>query len=329
MNALRLTEVAKSTLPDAGTLAKTLTEQPPALAEVTVAFDVAMKRGRSVAVHLATAYAQGLPDIRSHRAFFQHLALLKKDQRRAGIEGYRAAGLGDAVVNAIGYMPAAQGRVVMKDFLHDAKGKRDRKAFKDVGKWLARAGAAMVRAQDREPEPEPDFDSAVVEWVEGAVDELVGAVKAVVDAVVNAVGDVVAAIAGAVADVVNWAIEEVVSFVRAVISAGRTIAQLVEGAWQASFQVLKAILRGLEQAGKALYEVLSSIVDFTGELLKDALRAIDQIGRTLGELLDWLSTQIASVVAKFVEAMIAIGKEIGNILLQTLKFGASMMSPRL
>jgi hypothetical protein len=209
MSQLQFLSTLKSApLADRAEMVRRFKETPPSHAEIGAAFRHTMQHDGTLAVKLAEAYAEGLTSVRDHRAFFQHLAASSVEERQAGIQGYRNVGLGSAVVHAVGFLPAAQGRAVMRDFLIRPGGEKDRHAFSDLAQWLSRAGEAIRKGEQEVPPPVPGTDAAVVEWIEGAVDTLVGAIKSVAEAVIDAVGDVVTAIANAVRDIVEWTVEQ-------------------------------------------------------------------------------------------------------------------------
>lgn len=126
-------------------------KSPPTIAEVGVAFRRSYEKDPGRAVKLAEAFAAGLPDLEIHQSFFQHLAASPVEERRAGIQGYRDAGQGSAVVHAVGFLPAAQGRVIMKKFLIKPDGARVHLAFCDAARWFQRAGEALRRAKNPSP----------------------------------------------------------------------------------------------------------------------------------------------------------------------------------
>ena len=73
----------------------------------------------------------------------------------------------------------------------------------------------------------------------------------VLNAIVKAVGDVVTAIANAVKDIVNWTVKAVGDLVQAIIAAGKTVANIVEGALKAGFAILKKIIEACGSAQSA------------------------------------------------------------------------------
>src|SRR5262249_5791430 len=260
------------------------------------------------AVRLAEAFAPSLPESDQPRQLFQHVALRPSAERRALINGYRRAGQDRWVVHAIGELPAAQGRAMMKDFVLTESGKRDKKALREVWLYLADIGKTIpVRKIE-----DDDHDSAIVEAVGDLIDSVRQAVNSVIDAVEAAVGSIGAALAAAV----DFARDAMANLAQALLQAGRSIVDLVQGALANTFAFVKKMIQGILDAGKAMFDVLNAIVGFVGQALIDTLRAIDQLGHTLGELLGYLATQAFAVVKRFTEALLAIGKTIGNLLEQ-------------
>ena len=68
---------------------------------------------------------------------------MPRAQRRTLIEGYRHAGQARGVVHAIGQLPRAQGRTLMRDLVLKEDKSVDRHALRDVLYWLRDAGAEM------------------------------------------------------------------------------------------------------------------------------------------------------------------------------------------
>lgn len=66
-----LNQLDDAPLADRTRLARRFREAPPTHAELGVAFRRLCRRDRNEAIHLAEAYAEGLPDLGAHRAFFQ------------------------------------------------------------------------------------------------------------------------------------------------------------------------------------------------------------------------------------------------------------------
>ena len=151
----------------------------PNPSEVGPLYKAAYRTSRTQGLRVATALAKTLPDIDHHRQLFQAVALRPAKERRTLIDGYRKAEQDRWVVHAIGELPSAQGRALMKDFVLTETGKKDKKALREVLLYLVDLGATI---ETRPVEDDPN-DSAIVELVEDIVD----AVKQAVDAVVSAV----------------------------------------------------------------------------------------------------------------------------------------------
>src|SRR5687768_10626146 len=153
----------------------------PNPSEVGPLYRAAYRTSRTQGLRVATALAKGLPDIDHHRQLFQAVALRTGKERRTLIDGYRKADQDRWVVHAIGELPAAQGRALMKDFVLTEAGKQDTKAVREVLLYLADLGAKI---ETRPVEDDPN-DSAIVEAVGDIVDAVKEAVDSVVDAIVN------------------------------------------------------------------------------------------------------------------------------------------------
>ena len=97
----------------------------PNPSEVGPLYRAAYRASRTQGLRVATALAKSLPDIDHHRQLFQAVALRSEKERRTLIDGYRKAEQDRWVVHAIGELPTAQGRTLMKDFVFTENGKQD------------------------------------------------------------------------------------------------------------------------------------------------------------------------------------------------------------
>ena len=150
----------------------------PNPSEVGPLYKAAYRTSRTQGLRVATALAKTLPDIDHHRQLFQAVALRPAKERRTLIDGYRKAEQDRWVVHAIGELPSAQGRSLMKDFVLTETGKKDQKALREVALYVAELGATIVTR----PVDDDQNDAAIVE----AIGDLVDALKQAVDAVVSA-----------------------------------------------------------------------------------------------------------------------------------------------
>src|SRR5215218_8556330 len=117
-----------------------LAEVRPTEIELGPTFHRVFGKSKRQATRLAEAYATSLPEIAQHRQVFQAIAPRAAEERQALIAGYRAAGHVRWVVAAIGELPAAQGRTLMRDFVKADAARHDRRAVKDVLLYLAEVG---------------------------------------------------------------------------------------------------------------------------------------------------------------------------------------------
>ena len=288
--------------------------------ELAPAFQMIYRTDRKKAIKLAEAYAVSLPSITNQRELFLSAALMEKNERLALIRGYRNSGMGKGVVHAISQLPRMQARQIMKDFIIRDDKTKDEESLRDVLLWLRDAGRKMNQLRGNSA-PDEEMDSAVVEFFEDVGDAISDAVTAVVDAVV----ETVESIGQAIADVVNWVAEDVKDLVNALFVAGKTILDLLKGALETGYDLVKKIVQGIIAVGKAMKQILEEAAALTKEFLITVLKAIDNLGHTLGELLEWMATKAYYIVHKFVDALIAAGKSIGNILSQAAQFGYTLI----
>ena len=115
-------------------------------------FRAVFAHNRSGAAKLASAYAESVADARHHRELFQQAAsTMNTDERRTLIAGYRHAGQARGVVHAIGQLPRAQGRTLMRDLLVKDDKSVDKPAMREVLYYLRDAGAQIKRLQNGQP----------------------------------------------------------------------------------------------------------------------------------------------------------------------------------
>ena len=210
-----------------------ISEVQPALAEVAPTFNRVYGSSKRQGLRLAQAYATSLSEIRQHRELFQAVALRPEEQRRTLLAGYRKAGQERWVVHALSELPAAQSRVMMRDFVLKEDGKKDKAAIKSVLEWLADMGSQIKTRPIND-----DTDSAVVEWIEDAVDAIGEAVQSVVDAIVDAVESIGEALEAAV----NFTVEQLKNLGKALILAGKTVLDIVQGALQWGYDFVRNMI---------------------------------------------------------------------------------------
>ena len=166
------------------------------------------------ALKVAEALATTVDDVDSHRELFQHIALRDAAERRALIAGTARPARIARIVHAIGELPAAQGPALMRDYVLDTRGRRDKAALREVWLYVAELGSTVTT---RPVPPSELTDSAVVDAVGDLVDSLKQAVDSVVDAVVNAVGSIGAALDAAV----DFTANQFANLAKALLQAGR------------------------------------------------------------------------------------------------------------
>ena len=262
-----------------------LAEAQPTQSDVGPVYRQVFHSSKTQALRLAEAFATTLPDIDHHRQLFQSVALRSPSERRTLLDGYRKAGQERWVVHAIGQLPTAQGRSLMKDFVITDAGKHDRKAIREVLVYLAELGGTI----ETRPIADDPNDAAIVE----AVGDIVDAVKEAVDSVVDAIKNAVQSIANALVAAVNFTVAQMANLAKALLLAGEKIFDIVKGALDAAvantLAFVKKVIQGIVDAGHAMFEVLTKIATLVGNALETVLRAIDDLGHSLGELLSWLA----------------------------------------
>ena len=144
-----------------------------------------------------------------------------------------------------------------------------------------------------------------------------------VDAIESAVGSIGAALAAAA----SFTADQMANLAKAVLAAGRSIAQLVSGALEAAVSNAFALCQERDQGHRRRRprHVRGPRLDrrLRGGPADDVSGPIDSLGHTLGELLSWMAARSSNVVRKFTAALIAIGKTVGNLIDQAVRRGSA------
>ena len=137
---------------DLGVINARVAEIKPTPSEVGPVYREIYKTSKPGARRLATAYATTLPTIDQHRQVFQSVALSRDaEERRTLIKGYRDAHQDQWIVHAIGQLPAAHGRALMKDYVLSPAGRKDNAALEEVWTYVANLGAEIRFGVSRHP----------------------------------------------------------------------------------------------------------------------------------------------------------------------------------
>jgi transcription termination factor NusB len=228
-------------------------EIKPTPSEVGPVYREIYKTSKPGARRLATAYATTLPTIDQHRQVFQSVALSRDaEERRTLIKGYRDAHQDQWIVHAIGQLPAAHGRALMKDYVLSPAGRKDNKALEEVWTYVANLGAEIRFGGQPAPDGEPDHDDAVVEFIEDVVDEVKEAIENVVEAVVGAFETLVEAIGA----VVSWTVDKLTNLAQALLNANKTIFEILEAAVAYGYDFVRNMIAAIRNVGKAMFTIL-------------------------------------------------------------------------
>ena len=121
-------------------------------AEFAPAFREVAAKNPTQARQLAVAYDRTLDSDDALRQHFDLMARAKPAERTLLINAYRSDRRGKRVVQAVGLLPAAHGRVLMRDFLKMKAGKADRAMPRLGSRNRARPSAKNAR---KSPAPTP------------------------------------------------------------------------------------------------------------------------------------------------------------------------------
>ncbi|MGB0041046.1 MAG: hypothetical protein WBQ00_19240, partial [Terriglobales bacterium] len=279
------------------------------------------------AATFAAAYARELQTVEEASHFFGTVATADPATRKAIVVANRDNHNGMGVVHSIGTLPAAQARVLMQDFLVQGNGVHPTAIF-DVASWFALAGQTLLAQNVTLPGPNAAHDGLfddIGNFFKGAVSTVVHAVSTVADAVGNAVGDFVKGVGHIASAVVGWTAAQIKNLVHGILSAGKTIGNVIEGAFSAGLQALQKMVQGIISLGHSLADILTSIANFSLDAISDTLRALKNLGQQIVNVVGWMVGKAFNVVKNFVEAMIHIGEQIGDVLAAAVRFGAALV----
>src|SRR5947209_17844279 len=212
--------------------------------EFAPAYKTLASTDRTKANVFAVAYVKSIESHDQLALHFDQVARQPEADRLAILAANRDGGTGIGVIHAASLLPAAQGQVLMKGFFAPQGQVIDR-AAQDFAAWLQSAGVVMRQMNLPIPDANPAHDGFWDDLWNDTVGKVVDAVKSGIDAVVHAVGDIASAIASAIKDIAKWTAAQVTDFVRAVLTAGKAIADLVVGALKAGYAALKTIVQGI------------------------------------------------------------------------------------
>ena len=316
------TKLTAVNLQNADAAAKQIVALKPTVDDFTPAFKQLAQADRVKADAFAVAYVRSLQSHDQLALHFDQVSRMPDADRLEILAANRDGGNGMSVIHAAALLPAAQGQLLMKGFMNPTGVVIDR-AARDFADWLASAGTVLRTKNVPIPAENVPHDNLWDDFTD-AVGKIVDAVKSGIDAVVNAVGNIAAAIASAVKDIASWAADQVKDFVRAVLTAGKTIADLVTGALQASYDALKKIVQGILDVGKVIGDLLVSAINQAANVLASVARALLELGKTVADLVGWLVGKAADAVNKLVQALVQLGRAVAEILTQAIRFGAAL-----
>src|SRR6187551_514379 len=127
---------------DRSSVERELAQRPLPIQSFAQTFAEVRKEGVGKAATFSAAFARTLSSNDQVGQFFEDVALAAPADRLAILDAQKAAGFATGVVHAVGLLPAAHGRAIMRDFLLGS-GQLDAQALGACMDWLALAGKSV------------------------------------------------------------------------------------------------------------------------------------------------------------------------------------------
>src|SRR5882762_8837310 len=128
---------------DSAAIQGELAARPVAPQDFAATFASVRQQSAANAATFSLAYAETLQTNDQAGQFFEDVALAPPADRLMILNAQKSAGHAESIVHGIALVPAAHGRVLMKDFLYPNGDALDTQAMGAVMEWIAAAGGAV------------------------------------------------------------------------------------------------------------------------------------------------------------------------------------------
>jgi hypothetical protein len=217
-----------------------------------------------------------------------------------------------AMIHGVAEMTKGDARAYMKDYFAAGGDMRS------VAEWLQIAGGVLRQHGGGKA---PDTAGSVVSTVGGWIDDAVDAAGDMINTVADAVKAAGKSLADAVGAVLNWTLDKIADFVRALLEAGRTVGGILAEAarkgcalldvlvWAGSqaAATIQAVVKALREVGLQVAQILSAAVSLAAARLRAIVRALYKIGTRIGDILKAVANRTASIIRTVLEGLLSIG----------------------
>lgn len=278
-------------------------------AQVRPLMDAAIAQSPTRSLMLAKGILQrkvdGKEKEREARALVQWGREGNPERRKMVCRAFGQSRMNLALVHEVSGMTRPDARAYMKDYF-EAGGD-----LKSVAEWLQIAGGVLRRHRVKQPDTAGDVVKWVSDTVEDGVDAAADGINALVDAVVSA-GKTLAEVVGQAA---SWTVDKIADLVTGLIEAGKTAAAVLAEAVKQGVSVLKKFVKALVQVGRSVTEILVWAAGQVAATMDAVVKALLEIGRTVKQVLDAVITQMAATLKKIVQALYRLDTKVGTILI--------------
>ena len=265
---------------DLGMINARVAEIKPTPSEVGPVYREIYKTSKPGARRLATAYATTLPTIDQHRQVFQSVALSRDaEERRTLIKGYRDAHQDQWIVHAIGQLPAAHGRALMKDYVLSPGGPQGQRGAgggvelrRQAGRRRSASAGSRLPTASRTTTTR-SASSSRTSSTRSRRRSRTSSTRS--STPFESLGDAIGA-------VITWTVDKLTNLAQALLNAGQTIFDILEAAVAYGYDFVRNMIAAIRNVGKAMFTILEQAVHFVGQALRDVLKAIDNLGQQLG-----------------------------------------------
>lgn len=219
-------------------------------------------------------------------------ATKSREERRVVVRAFTQASRKRDLISGVAQLQRTQSRAFMKDYLDEGGD------LASVVNWLGEAGAILRVAHKRELAQPP---------VDGWLDDAWESVKKGATKVVNAVG------------------EAVNTVVDAVVSAGRTLAELFNAAAHWTASQIEDLVETLVDAGKKTVDILAAAVKHGAEAIRGAVQGLVRAGRALADIVKWAAGQAKSAVLSAIDAILDLGRTVASVMSEAVKLATHQL----
>ncbi len=221
------------------------------------------------------------------------------------------------MVHQIAKLTRPDARAFMQDYFASGGDMRG------VAEWLSHAGGVL--RDNRAKAGTAGFVGDAIDFVGGvisdAADVIVEGVEGVFDAIVSA-GRTIAELA---AEVVQWTIQEVGDLMESLLEVGRNLGQIFAEALQAGAEILTKFVRAAIEIGRTIGDVLVWGVTQTASVLRTIFNAIVSTVSDIADVVAWAAGRAVATVGQVLRTLLEIGRSVGSVIAAAVTAAADVL----